>query len=155
MANEGALRIALELRETLREQGEYRQSEYRERLGVALYGLRNALYEDSVDGIAEKVDRQATRGRRPSAPGQLEMFDLCGDYALGDDRRIAKRHALYHHVTAHLEIVEANERRVAQAARREREEFDRLRSYLERGMTKAQAVDAWQADNPDANESGL
>lgn len=148
MANHDAMRVALELRDTLREQGEYTQSEYRERLVVALQSFRQTVYEDAVDGIAAKVDRLATRGARPGAPGQQEMFDLCGDYALGDDHRIAKRYALFRHIVTHLDLVDRNAAAVAAAAKRERDEFDRLRPYLERGNTKAQAVAAWQADHP-------
>lgn len=93
---------------------------------------------------AQRVDEESIRERPSHAQG--ELFNLDGDYALGDNKRIAKAAAQVDHMRRTLAIDDANLEAVRDANTRKHEEFARLLPYYDAnpGITKAQAVAMYQ-----------
>jgi hypothetical protein len=124
--------------------------DYRPALAERLECMRESAFAGFVDNIADAVDKArhaaAAPGRQPCLPGC--EFALAGELRLGDDTRIAQRHARLHHAETALAIDNENLAAVQQANLRKREELERLRPYWWLNMTKQQAVAAYQEANP-------
>ena len=154
MANRDALQLARDLREKFREQGEFSLVTYRSALADELHELANELYQDAVDAIAHRVDRESITPRK-DAEQQRALFDLDGEYALGGGGRMAKALAQFHHAQASLMLDDQNLVSVQQANIKKRDELLRLQPYWAvPGVTKRQATEAWAEDNPNTPTFG-
>jgi hypothetical protein len=142
-----ALCIARELREEFRGSGEFTQECYLAELAVKLKDFKKKAFDGFVQHIGQIVDRQSHSAEsRPD--GQLYLFDVEGEYKLGDSRRIAKRLARIDHADAAMALDDRNAAAVLMANARKREELTRLRPYWSNGKTKEQAVEAYFEANP-------
>lgn len=145
-----ALRIARALREKFRNGGEFTTTEYRESLALELEDLRDDAFDSFVDSISEKVDRE--EGSLGRDTNQRSLFDMDGEYRLGDTRRIAKRLAHIEHADAAMAIKQRNAAAVMESLARDLEELGRLRPYWGPGVTKEQAIAAYKSDH-DENQN--
>jgi hypothetical protein len=149
-------RIAYEVRAQMRMRGqEFTQADYQEALYEALNCFEDEAYADFVRHIAEKVDKESAEeavSGQPNLPGM--PWDLEGDLRLGDGRRIGKQFALWRHVQEAMALDDANIIAVQQANLRKRQEMIRLRPYWDQpGVTKRDAVDAYEAEHPPGQAS--
>lgn len=111
--------------------------------------LAETALRAAVRGACKQVDKDATRPTRKS--GQRELFDLDGDYALGESERVGRAHAKLEQILRALALSDDNLRNVQEANEAFHREIDLLMPYLERGMSKREAAESWLADNPDAD----
>lgn len=113
----------------------------------AIGGYQAIAFDGLVDWAIERINKDSTHedgSEQPCLPG----FDLEGVYKLGGNLRIGKRHAQRHHAETALAIDDANLASVTIANQRKHDELNLLAKYWLPGMTKAEAVAAYQAANP-------
>jgi hypothetical protein len=139
-----AFRIARTLRERFRAGGEFDHGSYVAALEPALREFEAEAFRGFVLHVAEHIDKDATRERTPE--GQGELFDLEGEYKLGDSRRVAKAMATVEHADKAMSLDDANLEQVVAANLRKRKELFLLRPFWNHpGVTKAEAVTAYNA----------
>lgn len=143
-----ALRKAHKLREEFRKRGEFKQQDFRRALSRRLKSCKEAAYEALVDLVAEQLDKEPI----DKEPRQGLLFDMEGEYKLGEGRRIAKRLAQYNHAQDALKLDDANVKNVLEANKWKHEEMERLRPFWLPGMTKQEAVGAYREANPQEEE---
>lgn len=147
-----ALRQARLFHEELCAKGdEFTQDHFRNRLKHKLKKFKQAAYQAMVDLVAEQVDKEATH-RDAEQFRQGLLFDMDGVYALGKGRRIAKRFAHIDHAQEALGLDDVNLNNVVLANKWKHEELKRLQPFWKDGMTKQEAVAAYNEANPEKEE---
>lgn len=141
---------AREIRQQIADEGRvFTKSEFRAAVLAACADLAPTALEGLVDGAVNHIDK-AFIG--PSSSSQLELFPLQGDYALDEDRRVAKRYARAEHMEAVLRIDDQNRDRVLEANQRKHREYTALLPYWGPGVSKEQAVNAYRAAHPETGD---
>jgi hypothetical protein len=137
--SKAALSAARKLRKELQDTGDlFDVREYRARLKLVLAPFQPEAFDGYVDSVADHMDRE-NLGWRPVLE-QGELFDLSGEYALGDGKRVAKQFARIDHAMESLKIDDKNLKKVRKINTRKHEEFKRLQPYWTDGVTKEEAV---------------
>lgn len=147
------LRVADDLRRQFRGRGEFTQQDYRQALHSALRECWNETeaYDGFVDHVAEQVDKASRREPDPDQPDLPGIrWDLDGELHLGAGRRVDKRLAQADHAQEALALDDANLIAVQQANLRKRQEWLALQPYWGGGVTKQEAVSAYEADHNQA-----
>lgn len=149
MSRPELLRRARALRQEMRETGcLFTQCQFSEQLAQRCQDLLESAYEGFIAWGADRVDKESTQ---PVAANQPDLFDMGGDYKLGDGGRVGKSYATLDHMEAAMLIDDENLRNVQAVNARKHEELDRLRPYFATPQTrKADAVEAYRQ----ANQSG-
>jgi hypothetical protein len=75
----------------------------------------------------------------------LGVWDMMAELKLDNGRRIAKRFAKLHHMESALALAEADAADLLRKVARMRQELTLLRPFWAEGMTKEQAVAAYEA----------
>lgn len=150
MSRHVAMQRARHVREQMRADAiqsghEFTQADFRARVLDACADLAATALEGLAFGVAEAVDREAVRSE-PHA--QTTLWDLSGDYALGDGRRFPRAGAFVEHMEESLRIDGLNLERLQQASTRKHQEYERLLPYWGPGVSKQQAVAAYLLANP-------
>lgn len=149
-----AVKIADQVLHGITDRGEeFTKAEWRAKTRPKLRHMADEAFDGFLDFVIETADRRAAREpdrKQGLLPGF--DFDLDGIYRLGDSKRIAKKDAKLIHIRQAVEIDDQNVASVTKANERKKEELKRLLKYLERGMTKGQAVEAYRIDHPDGED---
>lgn len=137
---------ALKLRKEMQDTGKtFRQDEFTEELAGRCKDLTESLYALAVQAIAKEVDDDSAGRVKRGQPEQRELFELEGEYKLGNQERIAKRASLVSHMDQALLLSESNLEAVRESHDRKRMERKMLGPYWFGNRTKAQAVEAFMA----------
>lgn len=152
-AKREALKRARELRIEFQDKGEeFTQGEFLEALISISQDIVSGLALEGLKAIAQKVDDESSNPRKTDDSQERKLFDLEGEYRLGETVRIAKRYARIEHAERALEIKEENLRKVEAAYIRDREELELLRPYWLNGITQEEAKSAYEEDHPSDEE---
>ena len=150
----GLLRIARQAYQDLLETGrEFLLSEVAASVSDQINGMDPRCFRDqAIAGAVKQADQEQTRGAKKNkdAPGQIVLWAVDGAFPLGENRRISKRDALFHHGLEVMEIHRQNRDAVNAAFDRHQAEFERLASYWDRpGVTLREAIEAADSAEPD------
>jgi hypothetical protein len=144
MAKSEFLSRANAVHEELQKAGEvFTVSEWYLRTLAACQGLQAVALEAAVAGAVEKADKESAPKRGRSEQG--ELFVLNGDYRLRNQERIATRKARRDHMQTAIGLSDENLEAVREANGEIHREFDLLSPFWKAGMTKEEAVAAFQA----------
>jgi hypothetical protein len=152
MSLPAARKVAFQVREEFEAAGvEYTQEQEFARIKERTRHLAASAHDGMVRAAWEAVE-DANRRRDQEEVIQRVLFRMEGSYALGDNRRIAKRYAHLDHYQQHLAIHDATTQAQIEANMREHDEAERLIPYWKPGMTKEEAVEAYVADHPEDDD---
>jgi hypothetical protein len=138
------------LREEFRQRGDvYDQRDFEEALYDRLADLAEGSMAALVKKIAADVDREACQDRGPFLDGVDWGSEMEGDFALGDNKRVAKRSARKEHYIMHIELDDRNMRNVMRANLHKHDVLEKLEPFWGPDMTMEQAIAGYRRANPE------